>query len=198
MTIKKPENFTDLLYLQELLDKTIEQKRSNGFVPRQREEIDILLAVDDELQEWLRELPKQYNFKTWKQKEYDRKKELEELTDILFFFLQYFNHKKEFIEKLGNEIDKREIKEKLQGLFEAFSSPSVTDCKLETKIYIFKHVLWSKEIIDGEAFKMYLDIVMTREFSVCNLMEAYWEKWQKNMKRINEDWLISESKVIEG
>ena len=85
--ISKPRSFDDLLYLQKLLDNEVSKPRKNGFVPRKRNDMDILSALDDEFQEWQKELPYEYNFKTWKQKEYSREKELEEFVDILFFFL---------------------------------------------------------------------------------------------------------------
>lgn len=93
--MKKPTNFRELLELQRILDMETAKPRENGFEPRKRNEQDILSALDDEFQEWQKELPYEYNFKTWKQKEYNREKELEEFVDVLFFFLQYVNYKAE-------------------------------------------------------------------------------------------------------
>nr|WP_294066210.1 dUTP diphosphatase [uncultured Fusobacterium sp.] len=44
----------------------------------------------------------------------------------------------------------------------------------------------------AEAFKVYLDIALTRGFNTNDLLETYWKKWQTNMKRINSDWVIQE------
>ena len=55
--ISKPRCFLDLLELQKILDDEVSKPRENGFIPRSREELDILLSVDDEIQEWCRELP---------------------------------------------------------------------------------------------------------------------------------------------
>lgn len=190
MKIKKPENFKDLLYLQKILDDEVAKPRKNSFVPRKREELDILLSIDDEFQEWLKELPKIYNFKTWKQKEYDLEKELEELTDILFFFLQYFNHKKIFTERMCTNIEIEDINKKIDKIGKIFSHTDVIDCNLRTKIHLFKNYLWSKEVIDGKLFTEYMDLVQYRGFSQEDLLNTYWEKWQKNMKRINGDWTL--------
>lgn len=105
--ISKPRCFLDLLELQRILDDKVSKPRENGFEPRERLTIDIVLSIDDEVQEWLRELPKKYNFKTWKEKPYSREKELEELTDVLFFFLQYVNHTmaEDEFEELFDEFD---------------------------------------------------------------------------------------------
>ena len=82
MELKKPESYEELLETQQILNESI---------PKLKTEFDIILALDDEFQEWLKELPQEYNFKNWKKKEYSREKELEELTDILFFILQLAN-----------------------------------------------------------------------------------------------------------
>lgn len=178
--MNKPTYFGDLLNLQRILDKAIEKIRNNGFVPRKRNVLDILLAIDDEFQEWCRELPQEYNFKTWKQKEYSREKELEELTDILFFFLQYCN--------VAREIEKVSI----STVF-SFSGTEKTEFKsIETSLnYLiskFKFNLWNET--KDFAFYDYMQIVYFRGFTKEDLLNTYWEKWQKNMTRINKDWIL--------
>lgn len=86
-------DFIEILGMQKQLDEAVGKPRENGFIPRERTLLDIRLSIDDEFQEWLRELPNEYNFKTWKQKEYNIENELTELVDVLFFFLQLFNFK---------------------------------------------------------------------------------------------------------
>lgn len=190
MEIKKPETFQDLLYLQSVLDDEVAKPRENSFVPRKREELDILLSIDDEFNEWLKELPKIYNFKTWKQKEYDLEKELEELTDILFFFLQYFNHKKIFTERMCSSVELSSLTMKMNKIENIFLNKYEDLCSLSTRIHLFKHYLWSNEILNGVAFEQYMYIVNDRSFSTQDLINKYWEKWQTNMKRINGDWTL--------
>ena len=175
--MNKPTNFNDLLELQRVLDENIEKNRNNGFVPRKRSLLDILLAIDDEVQEWLKELPYEYNFKTWKQKLYSREKELEELTDVLFFFLQYFNEYV-YIPNYYAKLFEQDYFDKI-GL------------ELYYLITDFKYNLWGNT--DLTAFYNYMQIVYKRGFTKEDLLNTYWEKWQKNLTRINKDW-ISEGK----
>ena len=180
--MSQPVNFKELLELQLILDHETTKKRKNGFNPRERTEIDIKLALDDEFQEWLKELPSEYNFKTWKQKEYSREKELEEFVDILFFFLQYVNYKAEFNYCIV------EIFTKLFNRFCEGKINSVT--ALPGWIEIFKEELWGKEVYDS--FEDYFYIASVREFDIDEILETYWKKWQINIKRINSDWVIQE------
>lgn len=186
--INKPRCFLDLLELQKILDDEVSKPRKNGFIPRSRKEFDIFLSIDDEIQEWCRELPSELNFKTWKEKEYNRKKELEELTDILFFFLQYFNHHWMMLERLGNKVDRNCYSHKIFKLSTIFDRPIQVGCRFQIKLYSLKHCIWSDKMT--EAFKVYLDIALTRGFNTNDLLETYWKKWQTNMKRINKDWVI--------
>lgn len=178
--ISKPRCFNDLLELQRILDEEVSKPRDNGFIPRERNEIDILLALDDEFQEWLKELPYEYNFKTWKQKEYSREKELEEFVDVLFFFLQYVrvSYEKEpyYIEGF-----KRYLNRFKKGLFKT--------CKtIYHWVDIFKNDLWNQDIDD--AFWDWLYLASVRGFNIDEILETYWKKWQTNMKRINKDWIM--------
>lgn len=175
--MNKPTNFNDLLELQRILDKAIEKIRNNGFAPRKRNVLDILLAIDDEVQEWLRELPQEYNFKTWKQKLYSREKELEELTDVLFFFLQYVNHTmvEDEFEELFDE-------------FDSFEYSTLCEAIFDLKRYLYSNSYEIDEL--DRAFDVYLGIVKKRGFTRDELLETYWEKWQKNMTRINKDWIL--------
>ncbi len=87
MELKKPETFKDLLNLQRILDENTGKTRQNGFIPRERNKMDIILSLDDEFQEWLKELPSELNFKTWKEKNIVKIKNLRNLQ--IFYFLYY-------------------------------------------------------------------------------------------------------------
>ena len=178
--ISQPLNFKELLELQRILDNKMNEKRENGFNPRERTELDIKLALDDEFQEWLKELPYEKNFKTWKQKEYSRAKELEEFVDILFFFLQYslFEHK---VVKFQYEKDFNYLE------YEILNSKGV---RLKTLICKFKEELWNDKMLT--IFRTYLCLMEKRKFTKIEILETYYKKWQANMKRINKDWVIQE------
>lgn len=169
--IKKPENFEDLLELQKILDEEVGKPRGNGFIPRVRVFDDIILSLDDEFNEWLKELPYELNFKTWKQKTYSREKELEEITDCLFFYLQAINRSDYLLKEFKCEFDSFrkniEIKE------------------VETLIFPFKEHLFS----DFEtSFYLWLDICKSRGFTKQEMLDMYFKKWQKNITRIKGDW----------
>ena len=176
--INKPQNFEDLLELQKLLDEEVGKPRENGFMPRKRTEMDILLSLDDEFQEWLRELPQKYNFKTWKQKEYSREKELEEFTDCLFFFLQYLNNCDDdsiiFFKKYYDD------------------SSNILHLKIKDVIYLFKSRLW--DLCIPSCFSSWIEISYLRGFTKQEILDTYWSKWQKNMTRINKDWSLDYKK----
>lgn len=173
--IKKPETYLELLNLQKILDTNVAKNRNNGFIPRSRTNLDIKLALDDEFQEWLRELPQEYNFKYWKQKEYNREKELEELTDCLFFLLAYENNNDQVL---------------FYDWFERFNE---IEYALELREYIvaFKELLWGlgkRDAIYILVIRTYIQIIKKRGFTKEDIINTYWEKWQRNMKRPNEDW----------
>lgn len=166
--------FRELLEMQKQLDEAIEKPRQNGFVPRERKLTDILLSLDDEFNEWLKELPQEYNFKTWKLKEYDRKKELEELTDVLFFFLSLCNfYQDEKTESMEEVYNMRKINSHFSGTF--------TGMVKTFKFFLFRY---EYEL----PFKVYWNLVKFRKFSDEEIINRYQEKWQKNMKRIEGEW----------
>lgn len=179
--ISKPRCFNDLLKLQRILDENIEKNRNNGFVPRKRNVLDILLAIDDEFQEWLRELPYEYNFKSWKQKEYSREKELEEFVDILFFFLQYVNYEAETDDEIIEDFE--------EFFYAPVDSGIEISCNLLYWIKYFKGNLWCNNV--EEALYCWILIAYIRRFDN-EIFDAYWKKWQFNMGRQNKDWVIQE------
>ena len=83
MEIKKPESFKDILSLQQKLDDSINSIRTRTYE-------DIKMSLVAECVEFNEETI--FSHKTWKTKEYSKDKELEELTDIYFFFAQLINY----------------------------------------------------------------------------------------------------------
>lgn len=174
----KDITFADLLELQKQLDEEVAKPRPNGFVPRERTLLDIKLALDDEFQEWLRELPDEYNFKTWKEKEYSKEKELIELVDVLFFLLQWINA----------------IVEKYEYVFEAFSdefeafgdAKTNADTSLNTLILMFKNYVYIDAVL--MVLNAWISICVERGFSKEEIIQTYINKWKKNMGRIKGDW----------
>lgn len=165
--------FKELLEMQKQLDEAVSKPRENGFVPRQRTKLDIKLALDDEFQEWLRELPREFNFKTWKKKEYSREDELVEITDCLFFILQWVNANNFTKSMLDIYSRKLEIFEK------------AINENLRTLISMFKNYLWTDKTLI--IFSIWICICVERGFTKDEIVNQYINKWQTNIK-IREDW----------
>lgn len=187
--MNKPKTFEDLLQLQKILDEEVGKPRDNGFVPRERTKVDILLSLDDEFQEWLRELPQKYNFKTWKEKTYNREKELEEFTDCLFFFLQYLNNR----EKIYYTKIIKEIKETFVAVFD--SDYLYVAQSLQSEIEDFKTNLWQFSI--GCCLRNWKNICVLRGFTKQEILDTYWSKWQTNMTRIKGDWTLKKYRTLD-
>lgn len=92
MEIKKPENFEDILNLQKHLDKNL-----NNIRPRCLR--DIKMSLIAECVEFNEETLESH--KTWKTKEYNKSMELEELTDIYFFYAQMINFNDDTVKNYG-------------------------------------------------------------------------------------------------
>ena len=176
MELKKPESYEELLELQKILNKHI---------PFWKTTLDVILALDDEFQEWLKELPQEYNFKNWKKKEYSREKELEELADILFFILQLANRLQGlnlFYRSAFKLWDN--IKEKID-----FSNEELRGSLIKN----MKYSLYGTDDRDISSIMYdYVIICHSREFTKKEIMNKYWEKWKKDMKRPSEDWNLKE------
>ena len=92
MEFKKPETFEDILNLQKHLDENL-----NNVRPRCLRDIKMsLIAECVEFNEETKE-----SHKTWKTKEYNKSMELEELTDIYFFYAQMINFNDDTVNNYG-------------------------------------------------------------------------------------------------
>lgn len=172
---KKPTNFMELLELQKMLDEKTSAERANGFKPRPRTERDIRFALDDEFNEFMKELPDELNFKTWKQKEWSAERQLEEWVDCLFFIAALINHTKGKIpdkhfdktwEKFDTNEDILEVDdlEYFKNCIMCFYAGSI----LNSFVFMSELMKYDKEII----------------------LNAYWSKWNKNMGRPEKDWTL--------
>lgn len=186
MIYNRPKNIDDLFYLQSVLDENISKTRNNDFTPREKVEHDILYAMDDEIQEWLRELPFEINFKVWKQKEYNREKELEELTDVLFFILQLGNYNSYLKKFFKSDFEKWEtvvtVTERFEESFKDIEIRDflVDDLKLNLGT-LYHHFL----------LRSFIAICKWRRFTKDDIITQYWIKWHSNIgERINGDWIL--------
>ena len=174
------KTFEELLEMQKQQDIEIYKHRKNGYIPRKKTLLDIKLALDDEFQEWLRELPDEYNFKTWKEKEYDREKELVEITDCLFFFLQMFN-----MEDIKKEYWITWCEEE----FNNFGKDETDINSFYLEIEYFKEALWNEDY--HECFCSWVRICVLRKFSKEDIVNQYCKKWKENISsRVDGDWSL--------
>jgi putative uncharacterized protein FNV2273 len=164
MEFKKPENFEDILNLQKYLDESLNNIRERTLE-------DIKLSLIAELIELNEET--KYSHKTWKTKEYNRDKELEELTDVYFFFAQLINNKKGRDGRFKKEYYCRE--------FELFPS-----------YYAGSHFTRLIYNLVDDNFSWFFGGLLTCSvklgYTKDDILNCYWEKWQKNMKRIGKEW----------
>ena len=172
MGFKKPENFEDILKLQKHLDKNL-----NNVRPRCLRDIKMsLIAECVEFNEETKE-----SHKTWKSKEYDRAKELEELTDIWFFVAQMINYCND-----NENLSMLQIKN-LNKYFSNDFSEYIEPTNILNIIFYLKG-----ERTDYDYFKfLIMDLmVLTNQYGykTYDILNCYWEKWQKNMKRIGKEW----------
>ena len=168
---KRPETFEDILNLQKHLDENLNnvRKRTLG---------DIKLSLIAEVIEFNEETPESH--KTWKTKPYDKEKELEELTDIYFFYVQYINFYAPTLEQEQFE-EHNDIFaniEKQQGFEDYIDLVSILDIIRE----LFNYCPLS------DMLEKLLYLTYKYGYTTDDILKTYWEKWQKNMKRIGKEW----------
>ena len=171
MEFKKPETFEDILKLQKYLNENIHSSK-------ERTEEDIKTSMIAELIEFNEETPESH--KTWKTKPYDKAKELEELTDVYFFFAQLVNHRFDKYEKIAKD---RELKE-LERIFRTKKIDKKGNIKKLLNIVIAVVTRGSNTYL----FEWLNELTVKYSYTKDDILNCYWEKWQKNMKRIGKEW----------
>lgn len=165
--IKEPKNFEDILKLQAILDSNINNIRERTLE-------DIKLSLIAEIIEFNEET--EHSHKTWKVKEYCKEKELEELTDIYFFFAQWMNYNFEHI-----------------GYYDYFKN-SVIDIlsnnplKDENNRDLDNLVIYTVQELEVPFSKELIKITHYYGYTLDDILKCYWKKWQKNMQRIGKEW----------
>ena len=172
MEFKRPESFEDILNLQKHLDESIHSAR-----PRTID--DIKKSIIAECIEFDEETPQSH--KTWKTKPYNKEKELEELTDIWFFVAQMVNYS-EYMDKI-TVLEKQ----KLNIFFEDNKSPYKSKNDILDIIFDVKN---SYMDYDWLRFLITDLMILSNQYGYTtqDILKTYWEKWQKNIKRIGKEW----------
>lgn len=163
--------FKEICVKQAQLDTAITTARGNEVV-RTREQI--RLSAIAECIEFNEETL--CTHKTWKNKEFDKTKELEELVDILFFIAQLTNEYEKRGYRISNILD--------EGVFK-FDNWG-------------KHFDTNKSLLEliGSLSSESLPRILSEYATLCNtfgyteedIFLEYNRKWAINMERINKDW----------
>lgn len=179
--LKCPKSFNDLLNLQDFYNKKIIEKKKQE-IPYYRELDfnDIRNCILDEFQEFKRELPYKFNFKTYRYKEHNPDKQLEEYVDTLNFVLckiiaiedNYSNESWEnFVPEKVLEKDKKTL-EKIMRNFEYYSTQAEFDGLENRNVYPWM-------------ITYYLEIGYFFGYSKEKIYNQYWKKFKDNCVREN-------------
>lgn len=170
MKLTEPKNFKDILNLQAILDSSINSARA-------RDTIDIRLSMIAEIIEFNEESKESH--KTWKTKEHDKDKELEEYVDIWFFYAQFCNEiKKKDNKRFETIIEHLSLKIK-NRIFLGIESNKLPFLYLIESVINHNHLA----IVD-----CLIEIAVKLNYSNDDIFNCYWKKWQKNMERIGKEW----------
>lgn len=171
MEFKRSENFKDILKLQKHLDENLNNVRERTLEDIQKSMIAECIEFDEETPQ---------SHKTWKTKPYDKAKELEELTDIYFFYAQYIN----FYIPTFNQSDFEKLNDIFMNIEEQEGFKVFTN--LVSILDVIKELFYSAPLPWMLEKLMYLSYKYG--YTKDDILNCYWEKWQKNMKRIGKEW----------
>ena len=173
MEFKRPENFEDILKLQKHLDESIHSSR-------ERTEEDIKTSMIAELIEFNEETKDSH--KTWKTKEYNKTNELEELTDVYFFFAQLVNYEFSSCRMLT-------MKEKLKSFEKNFKNKTtILNVTSNFKRLLNLTINYVTTADTTYIFELLNTLTIYYGYTKDDILNCYWEKWQKNMQRIGKEW----------
>lgn len=182
--ISEPKNIEDLFKIQKFYnDELIKIKKKEIPIYRELDSNDIRDCILDELQEFKKELPYEFNFKTYRFKEFSLDKLKEEFTDILNFMLckAIKNENVNFFENAWKNYNSK-------GIYSELDTIDKND--LSVAIRIFEHWAVSAEFevantksIAEYAVSSYLGLGAIFGFSKEIIYEQYWKKFLYNCKR---------------
>lgn len=182
--MRTPENIFELLKLQKKLDKKTSGQRESGFIPRKRDAFDLAMALDDEFNEFMKELPDKVNFKYWKDKKHDPHKQLIEYVDCLFFLLgainDFHSRKTDIQTRIGLSI--ADLKPK--SVY-SLDKEHLSEFKYAIQVADLENEFDIINLVD-----FYLEIGASVGYCAKDIYNAYWEKWNINIGRDKKDWTL--------
>lgn len=116
--------------------------------------------------------------KTWKTKEYNKSMELEELTDIYFFYAQMINFNEDTVNNYAR------IKHLVAVDFNGWQIKDYGSHVLPT-LNLISNIINDNVLY---AIDNLMEMAQKLGYSKDDILNCYWEKWQKNMLRIGKEW----------
>lgn len=175
-----PQNLIEMLVYQKFLDDRINNIRPRDIRDIKKSFLAEMTEFDEETTE---------SHKTWKKRDIDNKKILEELTDVYFFLAQMINYLYENNSNIfqGKEpLEKKNILVKIDYDFR-IGNHSFTDDKKDVYLDITEAV--SKRIININYILQLLGhFTYLYGFTEEDIYKSYYRKWKKNLERIGKEW----------
>lgn len=170
--MKKPENFTDLLNLQKELDKKIINYRPRKLKDIKKSLIAECIEFDEETID---------SHKTWKANKRYKEKELEELTDIWFFVAQLINYACDIGDVSITEVRNLDVFFKTED-YTYFGDTDVLTIINDVRTPRFTYEFLRELVRDLKC------LTMNYGYKHNDILDCYWDKWNKNINRINSEW----------
>ena len=168
----KPENFTDLLNLQKELDKKIINYRPRKLKDIKKSLIAECIEFDEETID---------SHKTWKANKRYKEKELEELTDIWFFVAQLINYACDIGDVSITEVRNLDVFFKTED-YTYFGDTDVLTIINDVRTPRFTYEFLRELVGDLKC------LTMNYGYKHNDILDCYWDKWNKNINRINSEW----------
>jgi len=168
----KPENFTDLLNLQKELDKKIINYRPRKLKDIKKSLIAECIEFDEETID---------SHKTWKTNKRYKEKELEELTDIWFFVAQLINYACDIGDVTITEVRNLDVFFKTED-YTYFGDTDVLTIINDVRTPRFTYEFLRELVRDLKC------LTMNYGYKHNDILDCYWDKWNKNINRINSEW----------
>ena len=171
-TNNKHENFTDLLNLQKELDKKIINYRPRKLKDIKKSLIAECIEFDEETID---------SHKTWKTNKRYKEKELEELTDIWFFVAQLINYACDIGDVTITEVRNLDVFFKTED-YTYFGDTDVLTIINDVRTPRFSYEFLRELVRDLKCLSM------NYGYKHNDILDCYWDKWNKNINRINNEW----------
>ena len=171
-TNNKPENFTDLLNLQKELDKKIINYRPRKLKDIKKSLIAECIEFDEETID---------SHKTWKTNKRYKEKELEELTDIWFFVAQLINYAYDIGDVSITEVRNLDVFFKTED-YTYFGDTDVLTIINDIRTPRFTYEFLRELVRDLKCLSL------NYGYKHNDILDCYWNKWNKNINRINSEW----------